>query len=325
MFGRKSENILIIKTDGLAAFVAAEPVFEAIRQANPGAKISLLTEPRLQRVARAAPYFDQVAALPDFQVPEARKAFIRQLKSANFARVYDLSANEDAKKLYSSLGPFRPKWRSVDPAPKRKAKGAPEAALPDFSRFFAETGLAKPSRLPDFSWAGSARKDSANMQPAWFGIAGAFGLLLPSLDPSRRWPAANYAALARNMAKAHIMPVMAGGKELHGFGDEIAHEAPEIVDLSGKCDHLQLTALAQEAAFFVSDSAEEVCLVASIGCSGVVIRKASDPRAWLEGRHIVTLTTSDGLGEASAEFVWRTLDNMGLIPHEKSPRRAAAR
>lgn len=327
MFGRKPENVLIIKTDGLAAFVAAEPLFEAIRAAHPQAKISLLTSPSLQRVARAAPYFDQVAGLPDFQVPEARKAFIRQLKNARFSRVYDLCAGEDAKKLFGALGPFRPKWLAVDPAPKKRGrgKGAPEAAIPDTTRLVAEANLNPPERLPDFSWAMAARKDSANMQPAWFGISGAFGLLLPSLDADRRWPAANYAALARRMAGAQVMPVMAGGKELHAFGDEIAQEAPEIVDLAGKCDHLQLAALAQEAAFFVSDSAEEVTLVASIGLAGVVIRKASEGGTAFDGRHIVTLTTSNGLGEASADFVWRTLDNMGLIPDGRAARRAATR
>lgn len=326
MFGRRSENILVIKTDGLAGFVAAEPMFDAIRKAYPGATISLLTEPRLVRVAKAAPYFDQVASQPDFHVAEVRKAFLRQLKNSHFKRVFDLSAGPDGKKLYAAMGPFRPKWSSVEPAPKLRGKRPPpEGALPDFSSFLDDTGLKAPARLPDFRWALDARKDSANMQPAWFGISGAFGLLLPCDDPARRWPAANYAELARAMAKAHIMPVMAGSKDLHAFGDEVAHEAPEIVDLAGKCDHLQLTALAQEAAFFVSDAAEEVHLVASIGCSGVVIRKASERGSPPEGRHIVTLTTNDGLGEASAQFVWRTLANMGLIPDDRSARRASAR
>lgn len=326
MFGRKSENILVIKTDGLAAFVAAEPLFDGIRNAYPNAKISLLTEPRLQRVAKAAPYFDQVAVVPDFNIPEVRKAFIRQLKNSRFSRVFDLSGGGDAKRLYSALGPFRPKWSGVEAAPKRRAKrSAPESALPDLSSFVEDIGIPAPTRLPDLRWALEARKDSANMQPAWFGISGAFGLLLPSADPERRWPAENYAALAKAMAQSHIMPVMAGGKELHAFGDEVAHEAPELVDLAGKCDHLQLTALAQEAAFFVSDAAEEVHLVSSVGCSGVVIRKASLRGAPPEGRHIVTLTTNDGLGEARADFVWRTLDNMGLIPDERAARHAAAR
>nr|AMK59391.1 heptosyltransferase family protein [uncultured bacterium UPO57] len=324
MFGRKSENILIIKTDGLAAFVAAEPVFAEIRKANPDAKISLLTQAGLARIARAAPYFDQVAAAPDFREAEARKAFVRQLKSARFTRVFDLSADEAARKLHASMGPFRPKWHAVEAAPRRRKEKAAAAAAAQFDRLLAEAGLSAPARLPDFHWALSARKDSANMQPAWFGVSGAFGLLLPGGDPARRWPASNYAELARLMARAHIMPVMAGGKELHAFGDEIAHLAPEIVDLAGKTDHLQLAALAQEAAFFVSDDAEEMHLAVSVGCAGVIIRKAAEAHSAPAGRHVVTLTAKADLGEAAADFVWRTLDNMGLIPDKRRTAGAAA-
>ncbi|MEQ8748202.1 MAG: hypothetical protein RIC52_00370, partial [Amphiplicatus sp.] len=101
MFGRKNENILIIKTDSLAAFVEAEPVFEAIRNAHPDARISLLTSSGLQRVARAAPFFDQVAAMPNFRDSESRKAFIKQLKTSKFERIYDLSADDNARRLHA--------------------------------------------------------------------------------------------------------------------------------------------------------------------------------------------------------------------------------
>ena len=328
MFGRKKENILVVKTDGLAAFVAAEPIFESIRNAHPHAQISLLTSNALQRVARASPYFDQVAAMPPQREPEARKAFVRQLKTAKFARVYDLAADEEARKLHGAMGPIRPKWFSVSPAPKRKSKGkAPQPAdsLPSVEKFLSSSGLETPQRLPDFSWALSARKDSANMQPSWFGISGAFGLLLPAVNETHRWPAERYAEFGRAMARASIMPVLAGGKELHGFGDEVAHFAPEVVDLSGKTDHLQLAALAQEACFFVSDDAEEVHLAVSAGCAGVLIKKTGAEAGAPTGRHVVTLTVGADLGEASAEFVWRTLDNMTLIPGGQGAAHATAR
>lgn len=328
MFGRRQEHILVIKTDGLSAFIAAEPVFDEIRRVHAHAKISLLTSAGLQRIARAAPYFDQVAAMPDFRDAESRKAFVRQLKNAKFARVFDLSADEAARRLHGAFGPFRPKWCAAEPPPRprgRKTAAAPACPGPAMGRFFAESGLSEPARLPDLHWAVAARKDSANMQPSWFGISGAFGLLLPGPEPERRWPASNYAQLARLMARAHLMPVLAGGKELHAFGDEIAHEAPEVVDLSGKTDHLQLAGLARDAAFFVSDDAEEMHLAVSVGCAGVIIRKAAEAHSAPTGRHVVTLTAPADLSEAKPDFVWRTLENMGLIPAGAAPARAAAR
>lgn len=323
---RRPDNILIIKTDGLAAFVAAEPLFESIRAAHPGARISLLTQQHLQRVARASPYFDQVAAMPDFRDPDARKAFVKQIQGSNFAFIYDLAANEEAKRLYAALGPFRPKWRSVAPASRSaRMRGAPEEALPNTSKFSASVGLEAPTRLPDFTWALATRKDSANMQPSWFGISGVYGLLMPGIDETRRWPAERYAELARLMAKKGVMPVMVGPKDLHAFADEVANAAPELVDITGKTDHLQLVALAQTAAFFVSDAAEEVHLAVSVGCAGVLIRKAGEEHLSPKGRNVITVTTRDAMGEATCDFVWRALNNMGLIPRGSANPRAAVR
>lgn len=322
----RAQNILVIKTDGLAAFVAAEPLYEAIRAAHPGARISLLTQQHLQRIARASPYFDQVAAMPDFRDPESKKAFVQQVKSSHFSYIYDLAANEDAKRLYSALGMFRPKWRSVAPASRSaRRKGAPEEGLPDTSRFSAAVGVEEVSRLPDFRWALATRRDAANMQPSWFGVSGVYGLLMPGVDESRRWPAVCYAELARLMAKKGVMPVMVGPKELHAFADEVANAAPELVDLAGKADHLQLVSLAQSAAFFVSDAAEEVHLAVSVGCAGVLIRKSGEEHLSPKGRNIITLTTREAMGEAKAEFVWRALENMGLIPKGTASPRAAVR
>lgn len=320
----RGQNILVIKTDGLAAFVAAEPLYEAIREAHPGARISLLTQNHLQRVARASPYFDQVAAMPDFRDLEAKKAFIKQVRASHFAYIYDLAANEDAKKLYAALGVLRPKWRSVAPASRSARKrGAPEEGFPNTAKFSAAVGLSAADRLPDFNWALAQRKDSANMQPGWFGVSGVYGLLMPGMDETRRWPAERYSELARMMSKKGIMPVMVGPKELHGFADDVANEAPELVDITGKADHLQLVALAQTAAFFVSDAAEEVHLAVSVGCCGVLIRKSGEEHLSPKGRNVITLTTRDDMGEAKTEFVWRALENMGLIPKgSKNPRSA---
>lgn len=319
MLGRK-QNILVIKTDSLAAFVAAEPAFEAIRNTHEGAKISLLTTPGLQRIARAAPYFDQVAAMPDFRDVEARKAFIKQLKTAKFEKVYDLAGDDDGRRLRAAMGPFRPKWFAAEPAPKARKSGKQKVAipLPQIGKMMADAGLEQPDRLPDFRWAMSARKDSANMQPSWYGISGAFGLLLPGADPERRWSASGYAGLAATMAAEGVMPVLAGPKELHQFGDEIAHETPQLVDLTGKTDHLQLAALAQEAAFFVSDHAEETQLALSVGCEGVLIVNGKDPLPEAIGRHVVVLTANGELTVVEPEFVWRTLSNMGLIGAEEA-------
>ncbi|MHA7871500.1 MAG: glycosyltransferase family 9 protein [Hyphococcus sp.] len=312
MLGRKQSNILIVKTDGLAAFVAAEPAFDAIRKAHPNAKISLLTIAGLQRIARASPYFDQVAAIPNMRDPEARKTLVKQLRSAKFERVYDLAADEAGRQLYGAMGVFRPKWHSVSSV-SRKAGKKDSASFPDIGKMFDSAGVEPLTRLPDMGWALAARKDSANMKPSWYGISTPFGLLLPGVNEQTRWPAQCYSRFAAIMAREGFMPVLAGPKELHQLGDEIAHETPQLVDLTGKTDHLQLAALAREAAFFVSDDAEEMHLATGIGCEGVIVADAKTGNSAPDGRHVVMLTAPGDLGAVAPDFTWRTLANMGLV------------
>ncbi|MEM8935145.1 MAG: glycosyltransferase family 9 protein [Pseudomonadota bacterium] len=311
MFGGKQGNVLVIKTDGLASFVAAEPAFEAIRDAHEGAKISLLTTRALQRIARASPYFDQVAAAPEMRDATARKELVKQLKSNRFAAVYDLSGDDVAKRLFRAMGPFRPKWRSA-PAPDKRARKTALHSAPDFTSALTAAGIDAPERAPDCVWALEARKDSANMKPSWYGISGAYGLLLPAIDPEHRWTAEGYAELAMKMADEGFMPVLAGPRELHGLGDDIAEDTPQLVDLTGKTDHLQLAALARDAAFFVSDTADEMRLAISVGCRGVVILKTNAVDNAPSGRDVVILTTNGGYEKVQSSFVWQTLTNMGL-------------
>lgn len=325
MFGARKERILVIKADTLAGFVAAEPLFEAIRTGFPDADISLLTSPDLNRIARAAPYFDHVATPPDFTNPVERKAFSTQLKAAKFTRVFDLSGVDVSRKVGAAFGPFGPKWSSVVQPSSRGRKRRIEELFPDATKLCAVNGVAAPTRLPDLSWALDARKDSANMQSSWFGISGPFGLLAPGLDEKRRWPAEAYGQFARIASESGIMPVLVGGPGLLSFGDLVCDAAPTLVDLTGKTDHLQLAALAREAAFFVSDCADEVNLAVSVGGAGVLIKRQGEEGLAPSGRHVMTVTVKRNMSEAAAPYVWQYLNNMGLVPGREERQHAGAR
>ncbi|MBI1391909.1 MAG: hypothetical protein GC152_04120 [Alphaproteobacteria bacterium] len=325
MFGARKERLLIIKADTLAGFVAAEPLFESIRATFPNADISLLTTQDLHRMARAAPYFDQVATPPDFANPTEKKAFAAQLKGAKFSRVFDLSGSETSKKVAAAFGPFGPKVFSVSPPAARGKKKKLEDLFPDATRLCSANGISEPARLPEFGWAVTARKDSANMQPSWFGISGPFGLLAPGADEKRRWPAEAYGQFARIATDAGVMPVLVGGKELHNFGDLVCEAAPSIVDLTGKTDHLQLAALAKDAAFFVSDCADEMNLAVAVGGAGVLIKRQGEEALAPTGRNVMTVTVKRNMSEAAAPYVWQYLNNMGLIPGREQRARAGAR
>jgi len=320
MFNKSNKNILIIKTDTLAGFVAAEPLFATIREANPDAVISLLTARELERLARAAPYFDQIAPLPRLEDRIARQSLLSQIKRSKFSRIYDLSCDENSKKIHAGLGILRPKWYSVGAPSPRQVKKQGGIALPDTQKFSQSLGLNTLDRRPDFAWALAARKDSANMQPSWYGLAGEYGLLLASKDSERRWPAERYADLANHMGRHGVTPVLIGGHDLQDFGDDISSLAPDLVDLSGKSDHLQLAALAEKASFFVSDHADEMYMALSMGCHGVLLSGFDDPEIHRSGCHVVRIDVTDGPSIVSADQVWQTVRNMGLVtPLDHAP------
>lgn len=323
MLGRRQANILIVKTGALASYVASEPAFAAIRSTYSDARISLLTTPELQRISRASPYFDQVAAMPNLRDPEARKEFVRQIKAAHFERIFDLSGNDQARKLKGALGMFGPKWTTVNAQSGHAFWNHTGGAPDDLVAALSAVGVETPGRRPDLSWAIEARKDSANMQPSWYGISGRFGLLLPNPVENARWSADGYAELAQLMAADNVMPVLAGPRDLHNFADDIAHQAPQLVDLAGKTDHLQLLALATEADFFVTDEAEAALLAMGVGCHGVVISNAKIDHDRHDCSHFVQLRSPGGLSDVSASFVWRTLGNMGLLEASRGARKSA--
>ncbi len=319
MFKKNRENILVIKTDSLAGFVAAEPLFQVIREAHPDSVISLLTTKSLERLARAAPYFDQIAPLPLLSERLSRQSLLAQIKRSRFQRIYDLSCDENSKRIQSGLGFGRPKWFSVDAPKARSVRRMGGIAVPDAGKFLDNLGIADPERRPDFSWALNSRKDSANMQPSWYGLNGPYGLILVNRDPVLRWPAERYGELCNAIGASGMTPVLIGDHDLHDFGDDISAIAPDLVDLSGKSDHLQLAALSANARFFVSDQADELYMALSMGCDGVIISAYDDPEVHRFGRHIVRIDTSM-THDVSAQQVWRTIVNMGLaVPHPGTP------
>ncbi len=314
MFKNRKDNILIIKTDTLASFVTAEPLFQAIREAHPDSVISLLTTKELERLARAAPYFDQIAPLPQMTERISRQSLFAQIKRSKFGRIYDLSCDDNSRRIQAGLGLMKPKWYSVDPPRNRLMKRQGGIAVPDAGKFLATLGIAEPERCPDFSWALASRKDSANMQPSWYGLNGDYGLLLTNGDPSHRWSAEQYADLANYMARGGVTPVLIGDHDLHDFGDDVSALAPDLVDLSGKSDHLQLAALAANASFFISDHADEMYMALSMGCHGVLISGVDDPEIHRSGCHVVRIDTHGSASDLDAGQVWQTVVNMGLTP-----------
>ena len=42
--------------------------------------------------------------MPELRDAESRKAFVKQLRSSKFERIYDLAADDSGRKLYAAMG-----------------------------------------------------------------------------------------------------------------------------------------------------------------------------------------------------------------------------
>lgn len=321
-------RILILKQRCLKGFVEAEPIFAAIREANPGVPIDLLTTPQFGRLAKGAPYFDRVLAAEPVADKAALREFINQLKKISYEQIYDLDGSKQTLEIRSALTGFRgPRWvgprRSSGKSASRVGLGLDGYGL---RRMMLDAKVSVEERLPNLYWALDGRKDAANMKPSWFGISGAFALLLPSTVESRRWPASHYAKLAQELAREGLFSVIIGPEELAEEAREISRLAGKngtdaaagtVIDLTGKADLAQLAMLAQHAQFFVAGASEELHLCVAVGCSGVVLMHPSDTDEAhsLFGRDIIKLVSSD-MAKLEPETALSMLKNMGLLASE---------
>jgi ADP-heptose:LPS heptosyltransferase len=93
---RGRPRILVIKLGALGDFVQALGPAAAIRAHHPDAAITLLTTAPFAELAGQAPYFDEVWVdeRPRLATPRALLALRRRLRTAGFARVYDLQTSD---------------------------------------------------------------------------------------------------------------------------------------------------------------------------------------------------------------------------------------
>ncbi|MEO1659148.1 MAG: glycosyltransferase family 9 protein [Pseudomonadota bacterium] len=323
--GQRGPKVLVVKRDGLRPFVEAEPAFAAIRRAHQGATIDLVTSPNLQRLAKCSPYFDRVVATRPLNTPAEKREFTGQLKKIGYQVAYDLDGTRDSMDLRASLKGFRaPTWVG----PKRKLSGKSTSMKPSplagagMRKLLSDAGLELEQRLPDLRWANNPEKGSANLDPSWFGLSGAYALFIPAANPSHRWPAENYGAVASVMARQGITPVIVGGDDLSTYAYDVMQTAAEMsgdggraaVDLSGKADAAQVSVLARDATFFLGGPSDELHLVAAVGTRGVILLPTSEDVQTdaLYGRDVVKLTASN-LRNVSPDMVVGMLQSMGLI------------
>ena len=298
---RELKKILVIKLGALGDFVLALAAMKRIREAHPKAKITLLTTPPFEALAKASPYFNSIETDGRPAGFGQWMALMGRIRRAKYDRIYDLQTSGRSGWMFRMLGPFgRPQWSGIaggashrHASPRRKTMHTLERQAdqlrvagiwPDAP---TEPGYAPP---PDLSWimkkAPEARPVAGGVKPR------PYVLLVPGGSSHRmekRWPVESYAELAAILRAEGYDLVIIGGPEESALARAIQRKA-QARDLTGRTDFAQIAMLGARAAAAVGNDTGPVHLIAAAGAPTLVLfSKASDPDLCSPRGHVSVL------------------------------------
>jgi ADP-heptose:LPS heptosyltransferase len=144
-----------------------------------------------------------------------------------------------------------------------------------------------------------------------FKLPPSFVIFVPGCSPHRpekRWPAENYAELARRLQSRGLAVVAVGTRADQDALRTLCRLAPSVLNLAGQTDFGQLAELARRALGVVGNDTGPVHLFAAVGAPTLVLYSGhSDPVVVRpNGPHVAWLQR-DNLADLSVAEVWAEL------------------
>ncbi len=273
MSGQGPQRILVIKLGAIGDFFLALPAFQAIARHHPHAYVTLLTTAPFRDMAEASGWFERVVI--DDKPRRNPLAWLKLARFLNsgFHKVYDLQTSSRSN-LYYKLLLKKPGWSGIargcshpDPTPVRRAVHSFE-----LRRAQLQTMGIEDVPFADLSWLTAGHR---------FRPPGKTVLLAPGASahrPEKRWPAGYYAALAADLEKRGLIPVVIGGRDEAETARLIALTAPATIDLTTRTSFFDIADLARDAVAAIGNDTGPMHLVAAVGCPSLVLfSSASDP------------------------------------------------
>ncbi|WP_149535581.1 glycosyltransferase family 9 protein [Siccirubricoccus phaeus] len=254
-------RILVIKLAALGDVVQAFGPFAAIRAHHPGAEITLLTTPPYAALLRGSPWFDRIWAdgRPAWSNLPAVLRLARRLRGAGFARVYDLQTSSRSSRYRWFVG-RQAEWSGIAGGASHPHANPARDAMHTVERQREQLEMAgiRDFPAPDLEWL------QADL--SGFALPARFCLLVPGaspLRPGKRWPAAQFGALAAGL---ELPAVIIGAAAEAPLAATIRQAAPGAIDLTGRTSFAAIGALARRAEFAVGNDTGPSHLIAAAGC-----------------------------------------------------------
>lgn len=328
--GPQARSVLIIKLSALGDFVLSLGAMRAVRLFHPSARITLLTTPPFEELARLCPYIDQVETDGRPEGLKASAALISRIRRARYDIIYDFQTSGRTRNYFTALSRSgrAPLWSGHHPKaaffhdnPDRGSmhsidRLAEQLACAGLNRDGHWPGNRKP--FPDLGWVRPRLGDPPRLSPAYFGIRSPYMLLIPGASAHReakRWPVQNYAELARRIAQTGTLPVIIGGRAESQLAQEIVRQEPRAVNLVTRTDLFQIVTLAETALFAVGNDTGPMHMATLSGAPGIALfaLSESDPdQSAPRGPRPVIVNSAPTLGELSVDDVWQSVKALGF-------------
>ncbi|MBO9707784.1 MAG: glycosyltransferase family 9 protein [Caulobacter sp.] len=302
---KEIKKVLVIKLGALGDFVLALAAMKKIREAHPRAKITLLTTPPFESLAKLSPYFNSVETDGRPSDFGDLTAMLSRLRKARYDRVYDLQTNSRTGWYFQALRPFPPQWSGIAAGCSLPQRGKARYHMHTLERQAdqlrqagiwpdapTEPGSAPP---PDLSWILRRHKEP---RP----VAGApaprpYVLLVPGGSahrPEKRWPVESYAQLAALLKARGLDIVIIGGPQESAMARQIQKAVGQARDLTGRTDFAQLAVLGAKAALAVGNDTGPTHLLAAAGAPTIALfSDASDPELCGPRGHVTVIRSPD--------------------------------
>jgi ADP-heptose:LPS heptosyltransferase len=302
---KEIKKVLVIKLGALGDFVLALAAMKKIREAHPRAKITLLTTPPFEALAKLSPYFNAVETDGRPSDFSDLTAMLGRLRQARYDRVYDLQTNSRTNWYFQALRPFPPQWSGIAAGCALPQRGKARYHMHTLERQAdqlkqagvwpdapTEPGSAPP---PDLSWILRRTKETrpvtggATPRPCVLLVPGG-----SSHRPEKRWPTESYAQLAALLKARGLDIVIIGGPQESAMARQIQKTVSQARDLTGRTDFAQLAVLGAKAALTVGNDTGPTHLLAAAGAPTIALfSDASDPELCGPRGHVTVIRSPD--------------------------------
>ena len=301
---RPIKRVLVIKLGALGDIVQATGPFAAIRRYHGDAHITVLTTKLFRDFTAAGGWFDEVWVddRPSWRELRSWRESLRRLRGGRFDRVYDLQTSDRTAILYRLLAlGQKPEWSGTVYGCSHRDTNPRRNDIHTIERQAEQLAIAGITDVPP------PNVDRISSEIGRFALRSPYALLVPGGAAHRldkRWPAKNYAELARRLIAKGITPVLIGGAAESQVATAIATFYEGSRDLTNETSMADIVELARGAAGAVGNDTGPMHVITTAGTPSVVLfSQASDPELCGQRGADVTILRRPLLDELSVDEV----------------------